>query len=717
MSHQNPSQAPVFVGIDLGSTQCAAAFVSDEQQATMIPLAPKGVLPSVLYFPRQLTQEKQASEITWNIKDLLPVSVVGEEALAYLQDDPTRGCCYIKQRLHQPSWFLDIDDWQLDAETLTCLLLLHIKERLLPQLPGPLAGVVISIPAQFSDQARRSTLQAAKLAGLPVLGLLHEPTAAALAHGYAYSVPTLLTPEPQQVLTEKLLVFDLGGGTLDISCVETTPESMQVRATVGDPNLGGQDFDNAILEDMSPRMELALGIDPLLHPFAFVSLQQAVIQTRESLSSRSPTTLSWQYNDWKWSEEWSHDKLNNVSAPLLARCKSLTHHALLTAGWEPASDFDIILAGGASRMPIVHGFLEAEFEKELRHHLDPGSAIAVGAAQFAYQNRNQRGLSDADLFLPGRKVEERMPHPLGFLIQSEGKLHYQPIFPRNSPLPVETKAAGFTTSYDKQTVLDLLLSQDPGQDHLDLEGLVAGCRLKGIPPLPAQTPEIHLTVRYSLEGLIEIEGWEETTQTSLETEWLLPEDLFARWKRTQTLHLVLLIDTSKSMQGRPLVEAKYAVHSFLQSLLLSPLDQHTISLISFGFEGVKVLAELQKDVLVLQGIVGQLSAGGKTPLRQALQKAGEIVSQAAPSDEKQLLVLSDGKPNDPEMAALAAGTLKSSGTIIRAVGLGPEVDADFLAKQVCSTPDDYFGVEDPFALPYTFQTLATMMFPSMKRES
>lgn len=707
MTHHPTSQAPVFVGIDLGTTQCAVAYTSPTFQPSLLPLSTEGTLPSILYFPETLHEPLE--EITWDLEQLFPQSRVGAEAEALIQNNPARGCRYIKQRLAEPDWYIVIDDHHLDAETLTTLLLIHIRKMMESKGIGRIEGVVLSVPAQFSDQARRSTIKAAEQAGLPVLGLIHEPTAAALSKGRVYKVPSFQNENTDPIAgttSQKLLVFDLGGGTLDISCVEDTGDNLKVIATVGNPNLGGQDFDNLLVEWTAHKIEEAAGFDPLMNPLGFESLRSEAESIRKQLSNSLTTEFTCSFGDFSYNERWNRFSLQQLCQPLLKQCRDLILNALEEANWSDSKDVQPVLAGGASRMPMVHDLLEAIFVQPLDHSLDPGASIALGASLFAVQSHKPEALTDEALFLPGQQLKEVMSHPLGLLLQRDGSLHYDPLFPKNSPLPSRTQASGFTTSSENQSVLDLMFSQNPNQSNLDLQGLLAGCRLSGIPPMAAGEANIQLNIFYNLNGMIEIEATEDKTNSTLNTHWLPPHELLSIWERTNTSNLVLLIDISKSMEGKPLIEAKYAVHAFLQSLQQSPLDKHHVGLISFGFEGVKLLSDLQDDLVVLKGIVAQLSAGGKTPLAEGLTKAQQVLSKVPIDEDKHVIVLSDGKPNSPDDAEESARRLREKGVRIITVGLGDGVDESFLRYKVCGHPEDYHGVEDPFVLPYTFQTLA-----------
>ncbi len=715
------SKRPVAIGVDLGTTHSSVVALDRNQAPFLLPLAPPHHnVPTAVFFPEE--ESADVSEVSWKQGSYEPTCLIGEEAQTRLLEEPHRGAQLFKRRMGETSWYLQVDQQQYTAESLSRLFLYQLRKHSEPHLhnlAGEVSGAVVTVPAYFPDAARRSTSKAAEAADWPLLGLLNEPTAAALAHGYQYQVPSfdLLQQENRSSTSrspqgDSILVFDLGGGTLDLSVLIATPEQLQVVASCGDPTLGCQDWDNRMAEIVADAFAQEFQWNPLEHPETYERLRRTCQSTRERLSQQHQVQLHFHPYGCQFSQRWTQTKLASQSQPLLDRCRALLRKVLDESNIKTSQVKQVLLAGGGSRMPMIIHLLHQYFDISPDTSLDPARAVATGAALFAAQISLQattQQRTDADRFLPGQSIKEVAPYPLGLLHLREKRLHYRPLFPKHTPLPAEITVDDLTTSHNHQTTLDLLLSQS-----IDVsvrpDALLAACRISDIPPMPAGQVEMSVTFTYNTRGLVEVRAVQQETQTSLTATMLSSQDMMEQIQSSVSRHIIILVDTSASMKGRPLVEAKYAISRFLTVLEEQQSSSiQKVGLVSFGANGVTLLSAPRHDYAYLRALTSQLASGGKTPMSGALTLCLSILQEMPAEEDVQerlVVLVSDGLPNEPEQAKRAAQALHDADIRIIAIGLGEDVDANFLSTQICSTQEDYRSVSDPIALPVTFTSLA-----------
>ncbi|MCB9639280.1 MAG: Hsp70 family protein [Myxococcales bacterium] len=672
---------PLFVGIDLGMTRLAMAICSATEAPALWPLgevAPQ--VPTALFFP-------SGDDVLW-----------GEDAYRSLFERPERGAWLFKRRMGQETWFLEIDEHLYTAADLSRLLL-RCAWRALGGFAERVEGAMIAVPAYFSDAARRATLEAARGAGWPVWGLLNEPTAAALAHHERY--PTSLG--------RRSFVFDLGGGTLDVTLLERSAEGLRILASVGDTSLGGQDWDDALAWPVAAGFQRRYGWDPLDEPGAFEHLRRACQKAREQLSFQEETLLFFSYEDMAFSLPLERGFLEMHTASLLSRCEEVCVSACREAKIEPAEVDEVLLAGGGAKMPMVQGLLSSLFSAELDTRLDPAGVVALGAALHA---RSLAALPSSsrfggnERFLPGRRVQDVNTHPLGILILRDGHPFNRLLIPRNQPLPAEVVERGLTTALDAQEHIDIFLLQ--GEEGRPTPGsLLQTFRIGPLPALSAGDLRIEMTFRYSVDGLVQVEAQLAASRTPLQVDILDGHEQLERILRPLPRDILLAIDCSASMQGRPLLEAKLAIREFLGRLDPAGLR---LGLLSFGDPGAHLRVGLLSDTLLIKAYLAQLKAAGTTPLAQAIELAQEELCRPRRDNEEAerwLILLTDGIPDDTYAAEKAALSAKKQGIQIITLGLGKELDAGFLARAICSHPSMFRSVGEPIALSHHFTSLAT----------
>lgn len=456
-----------ILGIDLGTTNSAMAVMEGGDPEIIENAEGDRTTPSVVAFSEDGER------------------LVGKTAKNQAVQNPDRTVQSIKRHMGE-EYEVTVDDEDYTPEQISAMILQKMKHDAEEYLGEEVEKAVITVPAYFSDAQRQATKDAGKIAGLEVERIVNEPTAASMAYG--------LDDESDQTV----LVYDLGGGTFDVSILDLGGGVYEVVATSGDNDLGGDDWDNAIIEHLAQEFEEEHGIDLREDRQALQRLKDAAEEAKIELSSRKETTINLPFiaagDDGPINLETSltRAKFEALTEDLLERTKGPTEQAMEDAGVEEDGVDEVILVGGSTRMPQVRDFIEDEVGIEPRRDVNPDEAVALGAA---IQGGVLSGEVD-DLVLLDVT-------PLSLGIETKGGV-FTRLIERNTTIPTEASKV-FTTAANNQTSVTVRVFQ--GEREIAEENeLLDEFMLSGIPPAPAGTPQIEVTFSIDENGIVNVEA-------------------------------------------------------------------------------------------------------------------------------------------------------------------------------------------------------------------
>jgi len=567
----DPHQRKRGAGVDLGTTHSLIAVVRGGSPVTLPDASDRHLLPSVVRY--------ESEGIT-----------VGYAAVEAAREDPFNTIASAKRLLGRGLGDIadrkQLQNYQFTDESAGMVKLQTISGEISPvqisaeilrvlvlrgeeALAGRLDGIVITVPAYFDEAQRQATRDAAALANIPVLRLLNEPTAAAIAYG--------LESGDQGTIA----IYDLGGGTFDISLLNLQKGVFEVLATAGDTSLGGDDFDESLARILLHKS----GYEGELDAISRRTLLLDAKAIKEALSRCSRVDVELSLPAFSWSGVVSRSEFSQAIRPLIETSIKACRRALRDADLTESDVKQVVLVGGATRVPMVRQLVEAFFKRQPLSHLDPDKVVALGAA------------IQANVLVGNKPGEEMLlldVLPLSLGLETMGSL-VEKVIPRNSPIPV-SRAQEFTTSRDGQTAMLIHVLQGERE-------LVADCRslarfeLRGIPPMVAGAAKIQVVFQVDADGLLFVTAKELETQVKASIE-VKPTYGLDEAEITSMLRASVTY-AEQDVQARMLAEASVDAQRQIDAVTVA-LDKDGDKLLDR-----KTIHHLRKLVEELAGVIDQ----------------------------------------------------------------------------------------------------------------
>ena len=461
------------VGIDLGTTNSVVSTMEGGEPTVIANAEGDRTTPSIVGFAK-------GGEV-----------LTGEVAKRQAVTNPDRTLASVKRHIGT-NWSVEIDDKSYTAQEISARVLQKLKRDAEEYLGVDVTEAVITVPAYFDDAQRTATKEAGQIAGLDVLRIINEPTAAALAYGL-----------DKETDDQTILVFDLGGGTFDVSVLEIGEGVFEVKSTAGDTRLGGDDWDERVIDWLSDSFKGDHGVDLKADAMALQRLKEAGEQAKKDLSSKQTTQINLPFitatdsGPLHLDYELTRAKFQEITADLVARCKPPFKQAIDDANLKPNDIDHVIMVGGSTRMPAVQELVLEMTGKESHKGVNPDEVVAVGAAV-------QAGVLKGDV----KDVLLLDVTPLSLGIETKGGVMTK-LIERNTTIPTK-RAEVFTTADDMQPSVEIHVLQ--GEREMASGNKTLGkFQLVDLPPAPRGVPQIEVTFDIDANGIVNVSAKDRAT--------------------------------------------------------------------------------------------------------------------------------------------------------------------------------------------------------------
>ncbi|MBE6385490.1 MAG: VWA domain-containing protein [Lentisphaerae bacterium] len=687
------------IGIDLGTTYSAMATVMENSTPQIIKNCDgDSITPSVVYIPA----------------DGEPI--VGSEAKEFQAVGESEVASFFKREMGNPDFFLTFHDRKYTPVELSAQVLKKLKRDAEAQLKQPVDAAVITVPAYFNNSQRNDTITAAEMAGLKVLRIINEPTAAAIAYGLSGR---------SKGTEQTTMVYDLGGGTFDVSIVRTSGNEITVLASDGDHKLGGKDWDDRVAVYLACEFKKEFGDDPFEDMESFNDLLVSCENAKRELSERESTKVKIAYNGQVGRYTLTREKFEELTQDLLERTKNISQLVLNSVPgltWEKLDG--ILLVGGSTRMPMVAGFVEKMTGKPPVRGVNVDEAVALGAALQAASDLREKG----EFSIEGTQAKEAFTlpairdvtcHSLGMVAENQDRSKYlnSIIIPKNSQIPAENACdyvIRISARRPEVNKLEVYMLQGESVDS-PLECLLLGKYVfTGFVPVPQGKAQVRVHYAYNKNGTVDVRaeqtnapGGSINLQLQIEP---VPEDMswLTRSPKENTMNqqsipsaLVIAVDASGSMEGRRMKEARNAANALVEKL---DLQQIHVGIMVFS-DQMEALAPCSDDRRIVCDAIAKLRIGwGYGNDASPFTHAMEMMQYE--EGEKFIVVLTDGYWQCTDLAIRQAAQAKAEGAEIIAIGIG---DADHRFLKKVATCDENALMTDLSKLVESFSTIAQVL--------